>query len=57
MESFHNHHRQGDKAVLMGLERATQHIGHVPNHGGLICIILSDNADSIVRYKKGSSAY
>ncbi len=38
-------HRQNNQAVFVRLNRASEHIGHILDHGGLFHDIRSDNID------------
>ena len=48
VEPFHHGHGQNDQTVLVGLERPTQHIGYVPDHGGFFGNVGTYGGDLIV---------
>ena len=48
VEPLHHGHGQNDQTVLVGLERPTQHIGYVPDHGGFFGNIGTYDGDLIV---------
>ena len=48
VEPLHHGHGQNDQTVLVGLERPTQHIGYVPDHGGFFGNVGTYGGDLIV---------
>ena len=48
VEPLHHGHGQNNQTVLVGLERPTQHIGHVPDHGGFFGNVGTYGGDLIV---------
>ena len=50
VKPLHHGHGKDDKAVFVGLERAAQHIRHVPDHGGLLGDVRADDVDFFVAH-------
>ena len=50
VKALHHRHRQDHQPVFMGLERAAQHVRHVPDHRRLFSYVRADRADFVVRH-------
>lgn len=48
VEPLYHGHGQNDEAVFVRLERPTQHVGHVPDHGGFFGNVCTYGSDFIV---------